>query len=109
MRRAISFKFALVADRETAVVAVPLRGTLARVRRDAPTAVLAFLFTDGCATVFSTPLRRARAGIGTGTVAAVAARRRADGRRAVGIKPAVLARARVRRDAFSSIGTFLDA
>ena len=88
---------------------VPLGRALTSVRRDAPPTILAFLFTYGCATVLARPLRGTGTGIRPGTVAAVAARRRADGRRAIRIEPAVLARARVRRDAFSSIGTFLDA
>ena len=109
MRRAVGLELALVADRETAVVAVPLRGTLARVRGHTSTAILAFLFTDGCSAIFSTPLRRAGTGIGPRAIATVAARRRANGRRAIGVEPAVLALARVRRDAFSSIRAFLDA
>ena len=109
MRRAISFKFALVADRETAVVPVPLRGTLACVRRDAPTAVLAFLFAYGCAAVFSTPLRGTGTSIGPGTIATITASSSTDRRRTIGIEPAVLALARVRRDAFSPVRALLDA
>ena len=89
LRRPISFKFALVADGQPAVVAVPLRGTLARVRRDASSPVLAFLVTDRGAAVLARPLRRAGARVRPRAVAAVAARRRADGRRAVGVEPAV--------------------
>ena len=109
MRRAISFKLALVADRETAVVAVPLGRALARVRCHAPPAVLAFLFTHGCSAIFSTPLRRAGTGIGPRAIATVAARRRANGRRAIGVEPAVLALARVRRDALAPVRALLDA
>ena len=109
MRGPIGFKFALMTYGQPAVVAVPLRGTLAGIWGHAPPPVLAFLVTDRGAAVLARPLRRARARVRPRAVAAVAARRRADGRRAIGIEPAVLARARVRRDAFSSIGALLDA
>ena len=109
MRRPVGLELALVADRETAVVAVPLRRTLARVRRDAPTAVLAFLFAYGCAAVFSTPLRGTGTSIGPGTIATITASSSTDRRRTIGIEPAVLALARVRRDAFSPVRALLDA
>ena len=109
MRRAVGLELALMTYGQPAVVAVPLGRALARVRRDASSPILAFLFTDGCAAIFSTPLRGARAGIGPRAIATVATRRRANGRRAIGIEPAVLALARVRRDALASVRAFLDA
>ena len=109
MRRPISLELTLVTYGQPAVVAVPLGRALARVRRDAPTAVLAFLFAYRCATVLATPLRGARTGIGPRAIATITARRGANGRRAIRVEPAVLALARVRRDAFSSIRAFLDA
>ena len=109
MRRAISFKFALVADRETAVVAVPLRGTLARVRCHAPPTILAFLLTYGCSTVLSTPLRGTGTGIRPRAVPAVAASSSTNRSGTICVEPAVLALARVRRDALASVRALLDA
>ena len=89
MRGTISFKFALMTYGQPAVVAVPLGRALARVRRDAPPTILAFLFTDGGAAVLARPLRGAGARVRPRAVPAVAARRRADGRRAIRVEPAV--------------------
>ena len=109
MRRAVGLELALVTYGQPAVVAVPLRRALARVRGHTSPTILAFLFTDGCATVLATPLRGTGTGIGPRAVPAVAARRRANGRRAIGVEPAVLALARVRRDALAPVRAFLDA
>ena len=109
MRRAISFKFALVADRETAVVAVPLRGTLTGIWCHASSPILAFLVTDRGAAVLARPLRGTGTSIRSGTIAAVAARSSTNGRRTIRVEPAVLALARVRRDALAPVRALLDA
>ena len=109
MRGTVGLELALVADRQTAVVAVPLGRALARVRRNAPTAVLAFLLADGCATVFSTPLRGTGTGIGPGTIATITASSSTNRSGTICVEPAVLALARVRRDTFSPVRALLDA
>ena len=109
MRRAVGLELALMTYGQPTIVPVPLRGTLARVRRDAPTAVLAFLFAYGCAAVFSTPLRGTGTSIGPGTIATITASSSTDRRRTIGIEPAVLALARVRRDALAPVRALLDA
>ena len=109
MRGTVGLELALVADRETAVVAVPLRGTLAGIWCNTSPAVLALLFTYRGATVLARPLRGARTGIGPGTIATITASSSTNGRRTIGVEPAVLALARVRRDAFAAIRAFLDA
>ena len=109
LRRAISFKLALVADRETAVVAVPLGRALARVRRDAPPTILAFLLTYGCSAVLARPLRGTGTRVRPRAVPAVAASSSTNRSGTICVEPAVLALARVRRDAFSAIRALLDA
>ena len=109
MRRAVGLELALVTYGQPTIVPVPLRRALARVRRDAPTAVLAFLFTDGCSAIFARPLRGAGTGIGPRTIATITASSSATGRRAIRVEPAVLALARVRRDALAPVRALLDA
>ena len=89
LRRAIGFKFTLMADGQPTIVAVPLRRALAGIWCHTSTAVLAFLFAYWSSTIFARPLGRTSTSIGPRAVAAVAARRRADGRRAIRVEPAV--------------------
>ena len=89
LRRPISLELALMTHGQPAVVAVPLRGTLAGIWCHTSPTILALLFAYWSSTIFARPLGRTSTGIGPRAVAAVAARRRTHRRRAVRVEPAV--------------------